>query len=438
MASRVASSTVRETPSGISEHSWTPPGGQIPPILFLNIGGDAKITAEQRLLSVRQAPSTVRLNQSPRQLSMRRNAFLERASELLPHSSERIAEAALAHYGPPQALETPIKALTEQIEKKIRFYEWFAEGKPAEFAFRPDIMPEGEIDVRFARCWKAAFKAKPGLVPRFILRADGFRVPLPKGYYRFNRSVLLGEAIDDGSDVTVTVAPKLLQKGGLFRATIASDGVHLDSLDAAFARWKIALRMLRRYRRTVRPEILRRLRAGLPFEFARDRSDLRVTLRSGRMPKETKDDYTRRAAIFRARLNRVNDALTALAAEGQAAAEQFAARPEIATDEFARARETAIADFRAARDRFWQAALESYHKTTLPDFPFRTPSEVQGRLKSSLSHRQRERFYHTRDFFESVFRRVTEFGWNPLEETPSGTRRGGDTNQQMLAMEFSA
>ena len=299
-------------------------------------------------------------------------------------------------------------------------------------------MPDGEIDSRFARCWQEAVKATPGLSARFTLRADGFHVPLPRGHYRFNRSVLLSDATDDGSDVVVTVAPRLLQKGGLYRATITTLGVNLESLDASFMRWKIALRMLRRYRRTVRPEILRRLHAGISFEFARGRGELCVTLRSGRMPKETKEDYKRRAAIFSGRLDRVRDALTALADEGRGAANQFAARPEIATGELERARETAIADFRAARDRFWQSALESYHKITLPDFPFRTPSEVRGRRKSSLSHRQRERLDRAYEFFVSAFRRVTEFGWNPLEETPPGTRRGGETSQQMLAMEFSA
>ncbi|MBL9187545.1 MAG: hypothetical protein JNK23_08720 [Opitutaceae bacterium] len=380
----------------------------------------------------------MRLTDCPRNQTIRRTAFVERATELLPHSAAEIEETALARYGSgsPHAPSSP--TLSDQIDSKIRFYTWFAEGKPAEFSFRPDVMPDGEIDSRFARCWQEAVKATPGLTARFTLRAGGFRVPLPGGYYRFNRSVLLSNATDDGSDVFVAVAPKLLQKGGLYRATITTEGVALDSLDAVFLRWKIALRMLRRYRRTVRPEILRRLRAGIPFEFARDHGELCVTLRSGRMPKETKDDYKRRAAIFSSRLDRVRDALAALAAEGQAAAEQFAARPEIAAAELAQARETAIADYRAARDRFWHSALESYHKTTLPGFPFRTPSEVHGRLKSSLSHRQRERFDHTHAFFVSAFRRVMEFGWNPLEETPTDTRRSENASQQMLAMEFSA
>ncbi len=380
----------------------------------------------------------MRLTDSPRNQTIRRTAFAERARELLPYSDTEIEEAALARFGPgsPPAPSSP--TLSDRIVSKIRFYTWFAEGKPAECNFRPEVMPDGEIDSRFARCWQEAVKATPGLTPRFTLRAAGFHVPLPGGYYRFNRSVLLSNATDDGSDVVVTVAPKLLQKSGLYRATITTDGVTLDSLDAGFLRWKNALRMLRHYRQSVRPEILRRLRAGIPFEFARERGELCVTLRSGRMPKETKDDYKRRAAIFSGRLDRVRAALAALAGEGRIAAEQFAARPEIVAAEFARARETAIADFRAARDRFWQSALESYHKTTLPDFPFRTPSEVRGRLKSSLSHRQRERCGHTHELFVSAFRRVADFGWNPLEETPPGTRCGGETSRQMLAMEFSA
>ena len=380
----------------------------------------------------------MRLTDCSRNQTIRRTAFVERATELLPHSAAEIEEAALARYGPGSPHAPSSATLLDRIESKIRFYTWFAEGKPAEFSFRPDLMPDGAIDLRFARCWQEAVKATPSLTARFALRAGGFHVPLPGGYYRFNRSVLLSNATDDGSEVVVTVAPKLLLKGGLYRATITTDGVTLDSLDAVFLRWKITLRMLRRYRRTVRPEILRRLRAGIPFEFTRNHGELCVTLRSGRMPKETKDDYKHRAAIFSGRHDRARDALTTLAAEGRLTANQFAARPEIATAEFEHARETAIADFRAARDRFWQSALESYYKTTLPDFPFRTPAEVRGRLKSSLSHRQRERFGHTHEFFVSAFRRVTELGWNPLEETPAGTQRVGDTNQQMLAMEFSA
>src|SRR5207253_1121699 len=139
------------------------------------------------------------------------------------------------------------------------FYEWFASGKPAEVILSNGMLPDGEIDPQFARCWQAAIKAMPQLKPVFALRADGFRVPLPHGFYRFNRSVLLNPIRDDNADLNVEVDPQLLRKGGLYRLVPVPSGTRLESLESVMPRWKIALRMLRRYRTSVRPEILRRL-----------------------------------------------------------------------------------------------------------------------------------------------------------------------------------
>lgn len=375
---------------------------------------------------------------SPRKHQIKREAFVARAAELLPHSPDAIEHAAISLYGPTTASGPSVATLRERIEKLIRFHEWFAEGKPAELAFRPEVMPDGEIDPRFTRCWHEAVKAIPSLAPRFTLHADGFRVPLPHGYYRFNRSVLLDRSIDDGSDVTVTVAVTLLRKGGLYRARFTLEGVSLEPLGASFTRWKIALRMLRRYRLAVHSEILRRLHAGVPFEFARDRGELQIALRSGRVPKEIKEDYKRRVAVLQQRLHRVNAALAALADEGRIAAEDFAVSPEIVAAEQAAKRAVAIADYRAARDRFWQVALTGYHKSTLPAWPFRAPTEIRGRIKSSLTHRQRAGLDMARESFTEAFKKVVACGWNPIKEVQPSVHAEYVGAQQILAMEFSS
>ena len=73
----------------------------------------------------------MRLSDCPRNQKIRRTAFVERASELLPHSAEDIEAAALARYGPSSPDAPSSSTLSDQIESKIRFYTWFADGKPA-------------------------------------------------------------------------------------------------------------------------------------------------------------------------------------------------------------------------------------------------------------------------------------------------------------------
>ena len=79
-------------------------------------------------------------------------------------------------------------------------------------------------------------KALPNLKPRFALTADGFRVPLPHGCYRFHRSVLLDANLDEGNDTTVEVDPMLLRKGGLYRLSKDADGLRFESLQTAIPR----------------------------------------------------------------------------------------------------------------------------------------------------------------------------------------------------------
>ena len=186
-------------------------------------------------------------------------------------------------------------------------------------------MPDGEITPRFARCWQAALKALPNLMPRFALTADGFRIPLPHGCYRLYRSVLLDANLDEGNDMTVEVDPTLLHKGGLYRMSKGADGIRLESLQTAIPRWKVALRMLRKHRITMRAELLRRMRDGVAFEFSRQKGAIKVTLKAGKMPSEVRIQYRMRATLVRDRLNRVRDALAELEAEGERAAEIFAA-----------------------------------------------------------------------------------------------------------------
>ena len=356
---------------------------------------------------------------------------------MLPNLDEAIESKASHLYGTEPDGEPPLVPLETHLEKLARFYGWFVEGKPAELVLSSAIMPDGEIGTQFVRCWREALKASPQLTPRFTLRADGFRVPLQHGHYRFNRSVLLDPASDDGSDVTVDVDHALLRKGGLFRLLITPDTVRLQPLGAHFPRWKIALRMLRHFRRGVRPEILRRLRANIPFEFSRCHGALQVTLKSGRMPKEVRDEYRRRAALINARLNRVRDARGALELEGRAAAAAFAGDPATAAAQRARERDAAITSFRDARDRLWRIALECYRKTTLPDWPFRTPDEIRSQTKRGLSSRQRIRLDHAVECFTRAHEEVTAYGWNPLGDTWLGERRADTTSQRILAMELT-
>ena len=190
-------------------------------------------------------------------------------------------------------------------------------------------MPDGEITPQFARCWQAALKALPNLTPRFALTADGFRIPLPHGHYRFNRSVLLDTNLDGGNATTVEVDPTLLRKGGLYRLKTDADGIRLESLQTAIPRWKVALRMLRRHRISMRQELLRRMRSGVAFEFSRQKGALKVTLNVGKMPSELRILYRTRAALMRNRLNRVREALAELEAEGESAAEKRLPRLQI-------------------------------------------------------------------------------------------------------------
>ena len=366
--------------------------------------------------------------------SVCRGAFVNHARQLLPNLDEPIEIEATRLYGPEMEGALPTVALRHKLETTLRFYQWFSEGKQAEFVVPSEIVPDGEISAQFARCWQAAAKATPELKPKFLLRKDGFQVPLPHGYYRFNRSVLLAESSDDGSDVTIAVDPALLRKGGLFRMDITDDGVRLQPLGTAFRKWKLALRILRRYRQGVRVEIMRRLRAGVPFEFSRHRAALKVTLKSGRMPTELKQRYEERAQNVNRRLQRVSDACAALELEAQRAAEKFAAKAEILAAQRASELTQAIGWFRDTRARLWQIAQVSYRKDSLPEWPFRSPLEIRGWAKRGLSSRQRMRLENAIEWFTKSYNEVVALGWDPAEDSTLIENKA--VPQQILALDY--
>ena len=251
----------------------------------------------------------------PHNHHIRRKAFCDRARQLLPDLAAEIESTATGLYGPEPDGQPHLKSLADLLERRAKLCDWFAQGKPADVVVPFGAMPDGEITPQFARCWQAALKALPNLTPRFALTADGFRVPLPHGCYRFHRSVLLDANLDEGNDTTVEVDPRLLRKGGLYRLRKDADIIRLESLQTAIPRWKVALRMLRKHRISMRPELLRRMRNGVAFEFSRQKGAIKVMLKAGKMPSELRIQYRTRAAIVRNRLNRVREALAELEAK---------------------------------------------------------------------------------------------------------------------------
>lgn len=375
-------------------------------------------------------------NSFPKQV-IRRRAFCQRARELLPNLEDETQSEATARYGTDDENPAPHSPLEQALERRSKFYDWFADGKSAELIISNGMVPDGEIDSQFARCWQAALKATPNLKPSFALRTNGFRVPLPHGYYRFNRSILLNPAVDDGADLNVEVDPQLLRKGGLYCLNATPGGTRLEHMEKAMPQWRIALRMLRRYQASVRPEILRRLRSGVRFEFSRCRHAVRVTLRAGRMPDAVRAKYRARSLTIHRRLDHVRAALAQLETEGRHAAETFAAEPHIQAAQLAAARETAIATFRDARGRLWRIAQECYRRDSLPPWPYRTPDEISGCAKRGISPRQRIRLDHAIEWFADAYREVVGFDWNPIED-PCLTEqsRRTTTAQRILALGF--
>ncbi len=359
---------------------------------------------------------------------------MDRARELLPDLHGEIETEATRRFGPQPERGCAVTQLRERLEKIRRFHDWFAEGKPAEFEFWADVLPHGEMNEQFIRCWREAVKATPTLSNRFTLRKDGFRVPLPHGHYRFDRCVLLPREADDGSEFVLDVDVDLLRRGGLFRLEVKADACRLVSLASVLARWKIALRMLRHFRPQLRPEIMRRLRAGQPLEYSRHRGALAVTLRCGRMPKEVRDAYRARAAIHRGRLEKVIEIETLLSSEGAMTAQEFAASSVAQAAQAAAQRERLIGAYRDARDRLWALAGVYYVKRSLPEWPFRTPEEVCGQMKSGISPRRQLRLESAIDWFRRAYAEVVESGWNPLEDALPTRARGSAESQQVLPL----
>ena len=81
----------------------------------------------------------------PRNHAVRRRAFVQHARGLLPNLDEAIESKASHLYGTEPDGEPPLVPLETHLEKRARFYDWFVEGKPAEFVLSSAIMPDGEI-----------------------------------------------------------------------------------------------------------------------------------------------------------------------------------------------------------------------------------------------------------------------------------------------------
>jgi hypothetical protein len=217
-----------------------------------------------------------------------------------------------------------------------------------------------------------------------------------------------------------------------------ADGIRLESLQTAIPRWKVALRMLRKHRITMRAELLRRMRAGVAFEFSRQKGAVKVTLKAGKMPREVRIQYCTRAAIVRDRLNRVREALAELEAEGERAAETFAANPTIIAAQRAAERESAITAFRGARDRLWQVARQCYRRDSLPPWPYRTPAEIRGCARRGISSRQRMRIENAIQGFTRAYEEATAYGWNPLDDESLTEHHHNGAPQRILAVEFAS
>src|SRR5664280_615055 len=374
----------------------------------------------------------------PRNRHIRRKAFCDRARQLLPDLAAQVESTATALYGPNPEGQPQLKSLADLLERRAKFCDWFAQGRPADVVISFGAMPDGEITPQFARCWQAASKAMPNLTPRFALTADGFRIPLPHGCYRFHRSVLLDATLDNGNDMTVEVDPTLLRKGGPYRLKTNGDGIRLESLQTAIPRWKVALRMLRKHRISMRPELLRRMHTGVAFEFSRQKGAVKVTLRAGKLPSEVRIQYRTRAAIVRDRLNRVREALGELEAEGERAAETFAANPTIIAAQRAAEQESAITAFRGTRDRLWQVARQCYRRDSLPPWPFRTPAEIRGCARRGISSRQRMRIENAIEGFTRDHEEATAYGWNPLDDESLTERHHKGAPQRILGLELAS
>jgi hypothetical protein len=374
----------------------------------------------------------------PRNHHIRRKAFCERARQLLPDLAAQIESTATGLYGPEPDGQPHLKSLADLLERRAKLCDWFAQGKPADVVVPFGAMPDGEITPQFARCWQAALKALPNLTPRFALTADGFRVPLPHGCYRFHRSVLLDANLDEGNDTTVEVDPRLLRKGGLYRLRRDSDSIRLESLETAIPRWKVALRMLRKHRTSMRLELLRRMRNRVAFQFSRQKGAIKVTLKAGKIPSELRIKYLTRAAIVHNRLNRVREALAELETEGERAAATFAADPTIIATQHAAERASAITAFRGARDRLWQVARQCYRRDSLPPWPYRTPVEIRGCARRGISSRQRMRIENAIAAFTRAYKEAAAYGWNPLNDERFTEHRQNGAPQRILGLEIAS
>jgi len=374
----------------------------------------------------------------PRNHHIRRKAFCDRARQLLPDLAAQIESTAARLYGPEPDGQPHLKSLADLLERRAMLCDWFAQGKSANVIVPFGAIPDGEVSPRFARCWQAALKALPNLTPRFALTADGFRVPLPHGCYRFHRSVLLDANLDEGNDTTVDVDPALLHKGGLYRSITDSDSIRLESLQTAIPRWKVALRMLRKHRISMRPELLRRMRNGVAFQFSRQKGAIKVTLKAGKIPSELRIKYLTRATIVHNRLDRVREALAELEVEGEREAEAFAADPTIIAAQHAAERESAITAFRGERDRLWQVARQCYRRDSLPPWPFRTPAEIRGCARRGISSRQPMKIENAIEAFTSAYKEATAYGWNPLDDESFTEHHHNGAPQRILGLEIAS
>ena len=213
--------------------------------------------------------------------------------------------------------------------------------------------------------------------------------------------------------------------------------IRLESLQTAIPRWKVALRMLRKHRISMRPELLRRMRDDVAFEFSRQKGAVKVTLKCGKMPSELRIQYRTRAAIVRDRLNRVREALAELEAEGKRAAETLAANPTIIAAQRAAERESAITAFRGARDRLWQVARQCYRRDSLPPWPYRTPAEIRDCARRGISSRQRMNIENAIQGFTRAYEEATAYGWNPLDDESLTEHHHKGAPQRILGLEIA-
>ena len=348
-------------------------------------------------------------------------------SEALEHAVLLFGESDLAKVSADEATSAPysyagrratMAERAKQFTARADLYAWHAKRLPIKVT--APIPFDGELNPLFGKVYKEIVIAqKRPAGPARVRLTRGAQVIFAwgTGSYKIHREVF----VPAGSEFTefegdLVIDEALLRRGGPFRLELRDGELHMLSLVAVTAKWKLALHLMRgKYGRRVARrslhyrDVVHRLRTGAELSMEKcSARDATLILVAGREKPAWLAGLKREVDALRARAAKICDFADRLKAYAEACADAFISDPLRMAENTRRELTSAQAAFTEASEALFREMAEAVAKAERPLAPYTERPESVPLAKRSAGKNISRRYEFRRGAFWKACERLTD------------------------------